>query len=436
MPRLEINHEITKKYTKQKIDDIFHEFYRLYFQVDSGNIDIQNQLIIKLVTVIEQFFRKIVEIQYQNEKVQLQDKEITLRIFHLDQMKTITKGIIISSSYNFQSIKAIREGMKDVKITFSDKEIKHRLQPLGKLFKLRHDTVHTVMPVNTDNIGKYYDVVEKLMCCILEKVYRTDNYFYFYYDRTMDRLRGYEGSSTYYKKIIKLDAKNPFDYIIKGIVFDKLHDIEKAIACCDKAIEIEPTSLFGYLVQSNVYSNSGNHTNVIACYDKAIEIEPTSLFGYIYKSNSFRMARKYEEAIACYDEVIALEPKNLIGYIHKAELIFISGKYEEAIACYDEAIKLDPNYSFGHIIKGISLDELDKHKEAVGFIVIFHHFIDFFVFLLLHKSMTHTACLTQSGFAVWPIYLPITTTGSTIPLYNAIEFHLYVMLHFLRTITL
>ena len=195
MSKKRIVKSITSKYKEQKLEDVFHEFYRLYFRIKNKNnndIDMQNYLIIRLVTIIEQFFRKVVEIQFKKNQVKSPPKEITIDISILDDMREVTKELIISSSYNFQSVDAIKEGMRDVKIKILSKDHEKYLQSLDELFKLRHDTVHTVISSNTSNIDKYYNITEGLMNDIFKKMNDVKHQFEVYRNNALKQLGIYK----------------------------------------------------------------------------------------------------------------------------------------------------------------------------------------------------------------------------------------------------
>ena len=59
---------LTPKLKKQEMDDVFTEFYRLDEIIEKNDQHTQNYVVIRLVTIIEQFFRKIVEKQIENKK--------------------------------------------------------------------------------------------------------------------------------------------------------------------------------------------------------------------------------------------------------------------------------------------------------------------------------------------------------------------------------
>ena len=68
--------------------------------------------------------------------------------------------------------------MKDFQIikVFSCKEEDYQ-EEFKELFKLRHDTVHTVMPLKED-VAKYHRMTEEMMKQVLVQAYEGEEYFH------------------------------------------------------------------------------------------------------------------------------------------------------------------------------------------------------------------------------------------------------------------
>ena len=115
---------LTPKLKKQEMDDVFTEFYRLDEIIEKNDQHTQNYVVIRLVTIIEQFFRKIVEKQIENKKGEI-PKEITINTNYLGDMQSTSKERLISSSYSFQNVEDIIRTMNDFQIrkVFSCKQL-------------------------------------------------------------------------------------------------------------------------------------------------------------------------------------------------------------------------------------------------------------------------------------------------------------------------
>ena len=116
---------LTENLKKQKLDDVFFAFYSLEDSLQYHDVNIQNLIIVRLVTILEQFFRKIVEIQIPKIDRENLPRMIKIDVFELEQMKDLKKEILISSNYNFQNVDTIENTMKLFSITdiFNEKYV-------------------------------------------------------------------------------------------------------------------------------------------------------------------------------------------------------------------------------------------------------------------------------------------------------------------------
>ena len=109
-----------KSIPEQYIEDVFNEFYRLDSIISDGNEYQRNYVVTRLVTIIEQFFRIIVEDKLYDrngkapEPVNL-DPDIIDKIasIHFKGEREITRELVMSLNYKFQSGDQIKKTMKD-----------------------------------------------------------------------------------------------------------------------------------------------------------------------------------------------------------------------------------------------------------------------------------------------------------------------------------
>ena len=165
-----------EKLPKQDLDDVFVEFYRLESVIASKKEEYQiGYIIIKLVTLIEQFFRNIVQIQLENKPAKL-PKEITLNTLVIDDIigiisqkrRNVTKEYIVSLSHSFQNTGTINAATCKYGVgkIFSDTLQRNCLksEEYDELFKLRHEFVHTINPPSQPRLGikQYHELTEKI----------------------------------------------------------------------------------------------------------------------------------------------------------------------------------------------------------------------------------------------------------------------------------
>ena len=354
---------LTPKLKKQEMDDVFTEFYRLDQIQKNEDQDMQNYIVIRLVTIIEQFFRKIVEKRIKDGKTKNIQIEITLNINDFMNAPQISKELLISSNYSFQNMDAITNTMKqyDVVNPFQNEEISKSFQ---ELFKLRHDTVHTVLSVN-EEIDKYHTLIEDMIKRVLNNVYSDDAYFYLSRGNVSQNFESHSDAIKYYDKAIELKPGYADAYNNKGISLAELGCHKEAIQCFDKAIELKPDGDFLYAAKGISLAELECRKEAIQCFDKAIELKPDEVIAYNHKGRVLAGLGCYKEAIQCFDKIINLKPDSGSAYTNKGVSFAELRRHKEAIRYFDKAIELNPEDIRAYANKGRVLAELEHHKEAM-----------------------------------------------------------------------
>ena len=325
--------DLTIALVNQNLDDIFREFYRLETILNSKKWYAQSYVIIRLVTVIEQFFREVIVIQLQKSKMKPPD-EIMLRSDNLSNATSVSPEVIISASYSCQSVYMMKTILRD-------SGLKNVLQRLEKcnidledftdLFKSRHDAVHTVSLLTSDQ-DRYHKMIEDLMKFILCEVYDEDSRFYF----------------------------------SKGNAFAQLKKPLNALRCYNKVnrSKVDPFSLC--FNKGIALAELNRHGEAIAHYEEAMQLKPDDARVYSSKGISLDALSRREEALGCFEHAIKINPHYAPAYNNKGALLANSNRHKEAIALYEEAIRLQPDYIVALNNKRISLDALSRHEEAMG----------------------------------------------------------------------
>ena len=194
---------LTDELKKQKMDDIFREFYRLETILNNNEWFTQNYIIIRLVTIIEQFFREVITIQLQKKKMKPK-KEITLRTDDLGDVGSISPERVIAASYSCQSSESMKDLLKEanLKNIFSSVQNQHKisLDDFKSLFFARHNIVHTVT-LSTFAPSAHHQMIEDLIKLILYKIYNSDDYFYFFKGNAFFQLTNFQITLKYFNKI-------------------------------------------------------------------------------------------------------------------------------------------------------------------------------------------------------------------------------------------
>ena len=228
---------LTDELKKQKIDDIFKEFYRLEEILNSNEWHAQSFINIRLVTVIEQFFRQIVMIQLDNSKMR-PPSEIILKTQDLSNINSVTPEFVISTSYPCQNVDQLRAILNQTNLPNVIPCLDNSgvtLDDFAELFNMRHNIVHTVS-LQTQNLTQYHKLIEMLMICVLDSTY-DESPFFLYKGNAYAQLNRFSEALTQYNTLESSMAVIPFQlYHNKGLTLAALERHDEALACFDKAI--------------------------------------------------------------------------------------------------------------------------------------------------------------------------------------------------------
>ena len=318
------------------IGEVFEEFYRLESILNKS--DQKSYIIIRLVTIIDQFCRSVVRHKLYGSSndslgtIELEAPFIDNLIGAIMENKRVSKEDIIAASYKFQNTAAIQ------------KEFKNAFQGLDRndydeLFKIRHRLVHTINQSPPLETAKYYYLAEKLMKNIVE-MHDSGNNFYRLKVFALQKLKNYDAlvrcyndANAHYGKKIKKNPKN-----------------------------LEVLDEWGYVLW-----RLEKHKESIRCYDKIIKLDQSNDFAYEMKASVLGDLKDRAGAIECYDKIIAMYPDDPVGYYNQGIQLYEFGEYKTAIKFFNTAIKLDKNMSDAYYMKGKSLQMLKKYNKSIDF---------------------------------------------------------------------
>ena len=166
-----------KDFPDQDLKDIAREFGIIQQITKNEMRQIEsNYCIIRLVTILEQFFRHVVERGLGNGWIK-PPKTVEIDSYTFENMAELLeagsrkydKNYVMSFSYSFQNTNAINEIMRELEMP---NELRNKVSGLEGLFRQRHEIVHTVEQIYVDpaDIMAYCNDAEFLMVMVLTKL--------------------------------------------------------------------------------------------------------------------------------------------------------------------------------------------------------------------------------------------------------------------------
>ena len=364
----------------QDILDVFVEFCSLESVVSKGEEHQKKYVVIRLVTIIEEFFRNIVKGQLENSPLVITGK-IELELSLIDELiktasnrtREITKEEIISASYSFQNIEAIHNAMSEYKI-YTFKGLKK--EDYGKLFELRHELVHTVKAPPSFDAQRCYDLTKELMMSTLGKIKDADS-FYSLKIEALQKLgkhdevqECYDEAKKRFEEAIILKPGDADAYYDWGVVLQMLEKHREAVTCFDKVIEVKPDDAEVHYSKGVSLQELEDHKEAVKCLDRVIELDPDDAEVHYSKGVSLQELEDHREAIKCFDIAAGLDPAEPFVYFNKGVSLQKLGEHDKSKECFVNALARfistrESNSTDLHYGSGLAWQKLEMHDVAI-----------------------------------------------------------------------
>ena len=352
---------ITESFLKQQMSNILEQYFDIEKLLDDDKQHVKEWIIIKLVTVIEQFCREIIKKQLDSKKHKKLPSEFSINIRNIDRAKKIDTNSLIASQYNFQNMDSITilKKMYGVNYLFS----KHVHAGIEKLFETRHDIVHTAIKQNCD-IKKGYYTVGNLFKTILQSSSLGIEYFDLMRGNYFAHMKEYDEAIDCYTKAIGINKKYvlahkyiAYTYYLKKI-FDKMYDHGSII------IDLNPNNTDGYFIQGLALKELDDLDRSMNCFNKILKIDPIYIDAHYYKGFLFLRKNKLDDAFSEGKIIMMLNPNYKDVRMQMGVLALSLKKYKDALKYFNEELKSDVNNVTANYGKYRTLNELNQKSES------------------------------------------------------------------------
>ena len=356
----------SKPIPTQYIEDVFDEFYRLDSIINDGNEYQKNYVITRLVTIIEQFFRIIVEDRLHARQGKTPEP-ITLDPAIIDEItaihakgeREITRELVVSINYKFQSGDQIKKTMKDYGLKIFQDNVKKT--DYDELFDLRHMIIHSFAQPPS-KIRKYYELTEKLFRHVLGLINIKHPSFYLLkiealahidYEKAVECFKEYE---QHFNEPPGKSPKNALTYYDRAMALHYLGEYEKAVSDFDRVIDLTRNdhTLYSYIGMRLCKSKKdGDRLQVLAEYDKGIALLEI---------------HDYDAAIKCFERILKTDPGDIDTHVAKGKSLLKLGNVAEARKCLcnsiwiSDLIDAQTYYEIAKLLLG--MDDIDESAKC------------------------------------------------------------------------
>lgn len=168
---------------------------------------------------------------------------------------------------------------------------------------------------------------------------------------------------------IKLDAKNPENYILLGdaLLEKNPTDGSAPIKNYQKASELNPKSTKGILREGKLYQRGRNYQLAIDYYKKALGIDATFAPAYRELAEVYMMAGRNKDAIEYWKKYLELNNSNDARYRYFTAL-YNNKQYSEAIAEGESLMKAGYSNLYIPRLMGYGYYEMGNKTDTMAFV--------------------------------------------------------------------
>ena len=349
-----------KELADQDIEDIFEEFYYLQYVIDGRDEqDVIKYGIIRLVTILEQFFRFVVEcgLEMNPDKtpttIEMDPRMIDSVSERLaDIPEEYIRNYVVSLSYSFQNPREVISMMDEFGMLTKQNNIRKMVMNLAGLFQTRHKIVHTVERQNIHLawIKKYHADVEILMHKILDEL--KPPRVSFYYQKT-DALKNI-GLRENRKKNFEVGKYYREEAIAHG---------RKALEYLQGRVKSDTHNIDAYSQMLELYIGFSDHQNAQRCCKAILEMDLDEPWANYYMGLTLEKESSMQ-ALECFKKAIEKKPDVPEFHARLIGMLTNQGQHAECLSYIDEAIEHLPHEPAFHMAKGTTFRFLDMPKYA------------------------------------------------------------------------
>jgi tetratricopeptide (TPR) repeat protein len=153
---------------------------------------------------------------------------------------------------------------------------------------------------------------------------------------------------------IRIDPKDAWAYVIRGVGWQKQGDFNRAIADFNRAIGLDPTSVRAYGERGLIWFSKRDYDRAIADFNEVIKLHPTDEWMHGFRCAAWYGKEDFDQAIADCDEAIRRNPTMVDAYNDRGMAWEKKGVHDRAIADYSEVIRLRPKKSEGYYNRALA----------------------------------------------------------------------------------
>ncbi len=323
------------------------------------------------ISAIEQLCRHLIALQLSRDDSTM-PRTLTIDIVSLARAAGMPPAVLVSFTYNFQSVEVIIEVLRGHGITDPFKGDEKLKRDYDALAAFRHDRIHTSTYEGLDGPAAY-GTTERLAFILPQDFPDTAIDMRLFQGDTFRRMRLWEMSKRGYEKALELCvvqvAESPDSAEVHsktGLALAGLGRYEEALASYAKAIELEPDRAVTHLGRAQALAKMGHGEEALAAYDRTVELAPSLAEAHLRRADLLAGMGRHEEALSSCDTALGIDDAMHRAHLLRGDILAGMGREDEAMAAYDKSVELARYDEDVHLQRGDLLAQMGRADDALA----------------------------------------------------------------------
>jgi tetratricopeptide (TPR) repeat protein len=167
------------------------------------------------------------------------------------------------------------------------------------------------------------------------------------------------------QKPSKKSKESAEDQYEKGLIALRYGLTDEAIRYGNQGLALDPNHFNSHNLLGSAYFTKGDYARSAAAYEKALEIDPKISEVHRNLGLAYVETKETEKAETAFRTAVGLNGDPEAAF-YLSRLLYEEGRYEEALEFILKTIQKNSSSATAYNLKGVILNQMGRHKEALG----------------------------------------------------------------------
>jgi tetratricopeptide (TPR) repeat protein len=179
-------------------------------------------------------------------------------------------------------------------------------------------------------------------------------------------------ADSYFSYVIQIKPRDPFAFLMRGIVRYQNDDRDRALADLDEALRLDPKYVAAWIERANLWQSRNRLDLALADVNKAIQLDPVNPSGFVARGILFFAAKEFARSLRDLERATSLGSFAVVVYVTRGKIYLERKDAKNAYTAFVRALQIDPRQheaylglASAYLLRGDSEQALSILNQAV-----------------------------------------------------------------------